>query len=278
MSAAPAVSLTLQKFETTALRLAWGPLTLEIAQVVLHNAAVTVRMEEGQPHIVGLEAASADLSGVKIEMLAGQPPQAANATPAGSSWDLGMLATAEGTIRAEIIDAHLMFDADVTVPIRYGQIDFDHATVEHVGPDSRMGISPQGIYVDAPNGRSYVYEFTSSTVAGVEFEKRAALLGPLVSDRGKLQLQAFAQGLLGAATEAGGAGLTGHARALLARTSIDSEVQLGDGTFAAPGVRADFVGRAQGRNAIRIHSRAVGLGVTLQAESLSLANLKVATR
>lgn len=42
------------------------------------------------------------------------------------------LANAAGAIRAEIVDARLGFDADVTVPIRQGWIHFNDATVEHV--------------------------------------------------------------------------------------------------------------------------------------------------
>src|SRR4051812_3101593 len=38
----------------------------------------------------------------------------------GGAWSLGPLAAADGAVRAKIIDAHLMFDADVTVPIRPG--------------------------------------------------------------------------------------------------------------------------------------------------------------
>ena len=82
------------------------------------------------------------------------------------------------------------------MPIRQGQVDFKDATVEHVGPDSRMGVSRLGLYVDAPNGRSYLYQFPSAPVAGVEYERRGALLGPFVTDRGNLRLQEFGEWLL----------------------------------------------------------------------------------
>ena len=43
---------------------------------------------------------------------------------------------------------------------------FNRVTVEHVGPDSSMGLSPMGLYVDAPNGRNYLYllAFETGTV------------------------------------------------------------------------------------------------------------------
>ncbi|MBI5277569.1 MAG: hypothetical protein HY854_14025 [Burkholderiales bacterium] len=188
---------------------------------------------------------------------------------APDAWFLGPLATADGTIRAEIVDAHLGFDAQVTVPIRYGQVDFDDATVEHVGPDSRMGVSRMGLYVDAPNGRSYLYQFPSTPVAGVEFEHRGALLGTLVSDRGKIQLQAFGEWLLAQLDGGQGLGVTEQARQLLQRTSLQGDLQLGEGKVVLPGVQAERVGR----QAVRIHSEAVGSGFTIELPSLVLRNV-----
>jgi hypothetical protein len=190
----------------------------------------------------------------------GDPPRTGD-TAAGQSaaeaWCLGPLAAADGTIRAEIVDAHLLFDADVTVPIRRGNIDFNQATVEHVGPDSSMGVSRLGVYVDAPNGRSYVYQFSSTPVSGVEFERRGAFLGAWVANRGNLRLQDFAEGLLRQGRRGPGAGFTEEARLLFDRTALSGDVQLSDGRFAAPGVEADLVGRADGRNTIRT-ARGVG--------------------
>jgi hypothetical protein len=188
---------------------------------------------------------------------------------AADAWCLGPLAAADGTIRGEITDAHLLFDADVTVPIRQGQIDFNDATVEHVGPDSRMGVSPLGLYVDAPNGRSYLYQFASAPLAGVEFERRGALLGPWVSERGKLQLQAFGEALLRQAGGGQNLGLTEQTRLLLGRTALSGEMRLSDGRFAVPGVQAHTVGRSEGRNSIRLRSEAVGCGLIVEMAALS---------
>ena len=180
------------------------------------------------------------------------------------------LAGAAGAIRAEIVDAHLGFDADVTVPIRQGWIRFNDATVEHVGPDSRMGVSQQGIYVDAPNGRSYLYQFAPEPAAGVEYEQRGALLGTMVSDRGSLQLQPFVQALLAQLKGGRGLGVTEQARMLFDRTAIQGEVRLGDGPIAAPGVQGQLAGRAAGHNTVRLHSDAVGRGLTAEIDALSV--------
>ena len=46
------------------------------------------------------------------------------------------------------------------------------------------------------------------------------------------------------------------------------ELRLGDGRFCVPGVQGETAGRAEGRNAIRLHSEAVGRGVTVELASL----------
>jgi hypothetical protein len=270
-----ALEIGIRKFEATSLRLASGPLMLEVGHLALHAVVARVRIEGGKPRLAALEGASAELSGVKVQ----GPLILGMAGPAAASpWSLGPLAAADGTIRAEIVDAHLLFDADVTVPIRQGQVDFNKATVEHVGPDSRMGVSRFGLYVDAPNGRSYLYQFPSAPVAGAEFEQRGAMLGPWVTHRGHLQLQPFGEGLLRQPRGRQFLGLTEQARQLFDRTAVSGDLQLSDGSFAAPGVQADVVGRAEGRNLVRLHSEAVGRGLTAEMASLSVRNAVLTTR
>lgn len=272
-TAGHALECRIRSLAATSLRLASGPLVLEVGRLALNDIVAQVRLDEGRPRLSSLAAASAELSGVKVHgplaFPAAAPPN--EPAPAGD-WSLGPLASVDGTIRAEIVDAHLLFDADVTVPIRQGKIDFKDATVEHVGPDSRMGVSRMGLYVDAPNGRSYLYQFSSTPVGGVEYERRGALLGPFVTDRGNLRLQPFAEGLLRQGQAGPGVGFTEQARLLFDRTAVSGEVRLGDGRFAAPGVQADLVGRAEGRNAIRLHSQAVGRGLTAEMALLSVRN------
>jgi hypothetical protein len=257
-----------RKFEASALRLSSGPLLLEVGHLAVHELKAELRMEGGRPRLGALQAAGAEFASVKVN----GPLHGTAGLAAAGSWSLVPLATAEGTIRAEIVDAHLVFDADVTVPIRRGTVDFKDATVEHVGPDSRMGASRLGIYVDAPNGRSYLYQFATSPVPGVEYERRGAMLGAWVTDRGKLQLQPFLEWLLVQPGSGKLLGVTEQARLLFDRTKASGEVRLGDGSFAAPGLRADLSGRAEGRNTVRLHSEAVGRGLTLEIASLLVRN------
>ncbi|RZL86658.1 MAG: hypothetical protein EOP82_29225 [Variovorax sp.] len=281
------VKVGIRNFEATALRLASGSLVFEIGRMAVHGLVGQVRSESGALQLSSVEAIEAELSGVKLHgplVMPVQVQKVRDALPAAGSVapsadpvgrhaapdvpSLGPLAQADGTIRGQIMDAHLLFDADVTVPIRQGQIDFNDATVEHVGPDSRMGVSRMGIYVDAPNGRSYVYQFPSTPLAGVEFERRGALLGAWIFERGKLRLQAFAEAMLrqsGSASQ----GLTEQARLLLGRTALSGDVQLGDAPFAVPGLQAHMEGRSDGRNALVLRSEALGQGLTVEMPSIS---------
>ncbi|CAN7674492.1 hypothetical protein [Variovorax paradoxus] len=279
-----AVELRVRRFEAMALRLASDPFVLEIGRIDVHELLVRLRAEAGVPRLVSVQADKAECSGLKLHGPLVLPPQiqkireashgadAAAATPgaaaghaAADAWHLAPLGEAEGTIRGRITDAHLLFDADVTVPIRDGQIDFNDATVEHVGPDSRMGVSRMGIYVDAPNGRSYLYQFAAAPLAGVVFEHRGALLGPWVSERGKLQLQAFAESMLRQGHRGPGHGLTQQARLLLGRTSLSGELRLGEGLVAMPGLQVHL----EGRHAIGLHSQSVGRGLKVEMASLA---------
>lgn len=289
-----ALQIGIQRLTVASLRVASGPLMLEVEHLALHQVVALVRSEGGRPRLWTLEAAGAELSGMKVQA----PvvfPQPARSEPyalhahggaaasgdgpadrqAAASWCLGPLGDADGTIRAEILDAHLLFDADVTVPIRHGQVDFNAATVEHVGPDSRMGVSRLGIYVDAPNGRSYLYQFPSAPVAGVAYERRGAMLAPWATDRGKLLLQAFGEALLRQCAGAKGAGFTEQARLLFDRTAVSGEVRLGDGRFVVPGVQGELAGRGEGRNTVRLHSEAVGRGLSVELASLLVRNASV---
>jgi hypothetical protein len=267
-----ALEFRARHLEASSLRVTSGALALEIGRFVVHELLAVVRMDEGRPRLGAMQAASAECQGVKIHGPLALPASRSAGDAAAAPWRLDPLAAADGTVRARIIDAHLLFDADVTVPLRQGGITFGDTSVEHVGPDSRMGVSRLGIYVDAPNGRSYLYQFPSTPVAGVEYEKRGALLGPFVTHRGSLQLQPFLESLLHQPPAGQALQFTEQARQLFDRTSVSGDVQLGDGTLAAPGLRMELAGRAERRNAVRIHSEAVGRGIAADLPSFLARN------
>ena len=273
--------LRIARLEATALRLATGALVLEIERIAVHELVARVHAGNGSLRVGAIEARDAEFSGLKLHgplalprqfrqlWEATHPADGTTLPPPADAWQLGPLGEIDGTLRGRITDAHLLFDADVTVPIRHGLVDFNDATVEHVGPDSRMGVSPLGFYVDAPNGRSYLYQFASAPLAGVEFERRKSLIGPWVSERGKLRLRPFAESMLrqGLGTQA--QGLTAQARTLLGRTALSGELRLGDGLLALPGLRLSMDGHEQGLNTIVLHSESVGRGLGAEIAALS---------
>ena len=271
------LEIRIQRIEATALQLASGPFVLEIRRIAVHDLVAQIRTDAGVPRLDAMQAREVECEGLNLQGPINIAPQAHKAGDASQlpdkapadAWRLDPLGQAEGTVRAQIADAHLLFDADVTVPIRHGQIDFNDATVEHVGPDSRMGISRLGLYVDAPNGRSYLYQFASAPLAGVEFEHRGALLGSWVSGRGKLQLQPFAESALRQGRDNLDPGLTAQARQLMDRTGLSGEVRLGDGLLAMPGLQVHLQGAHEGANAIALHATSAGRDVTATIASLS---------
>jgi len=277
--------LRIEKLEAAGLQLALGPFTLELARLVLVQLEARIAIAGGVPVCSRVEAAEAEVAGAQLRgvldlgselrgvLQAVQAPAAAPAPGEAPALSLEPLAGTDGTIRGKITDAALLFDADVTVPIRYGTVDLDDASVEHIGPDSRMGVSRMGIYLDAPNGRSYLYQFAAPPVAGVDYERRGALLGPWISDRGKLHLQPFVESLLLQSRGGLAQGLTQQTRLLLGRTALAGEVRLGDGRLVLPGLQLRLEGRDEGSNAIRLHSDSVGSGLGAQIARLLARSL-----
>ncbi|MDH6590617.1 hypothetical protein M2165_000506 [Variovorax sp. TBS-050B] len=283
-----AFEIGIERLEAMALRIASGAHGLEVERIDVQGLAAQVRADGGTARMVSLQAREAAFSGLKLHGPVALPPQvrklreamqapAASAPAAGvaagqardDAWRLDPLAAAEGTVRSRITDAHLLFDADVTVPIRAGGIDFNDATVEHVGPDSRMGVSKMGLYVDAPDGRSYLYQFAAAPVAGVTFERRGALLGPWISERGSLRLQEFAESMLRQGRRGPGQGLTEQARLLLGRTALSGELRLGDGLVAMPGLQVFVEANEGGGHVVALHAESVGRGLTAEIASLT---------
>jgi hypothetical protein len=209
------------------------------------------------------------LEGARIEAPIVLPPNAFGGP--NTDWRLEPLSSLEGSMRADITDAHWVFDADVTIPIAGGRIDFDRATVEHVGPDSSMGISRMGVYVDAPNGRTYLYLFSATHIPGAVFERRGALFARRTGSRGSIELRPFVECFLsGVPMGALAAGI----RDIIARTRVSADLRLGDGVMGDERNRVVLAGREQGRNRIELSSVAAG-EATLRVHDLSVAESRL---
>ena len=243
--------------------------SIELAGVDLRMSTST---PEGSP-MPGVRSASIGELRVKDARLVPSGfPFAGSAGRAGTAhWRLEPLGALEGSLHADIVDAAWIFDADVTIPVSHGRIDFNHATVEHIGPDSSMGASRMGVYVDAPSGRTYLFLFSTTHVPGARFESReGGLLPGWRGDRGALDLQPLLEGLLSGMPI--GTLATGT-RDMVGRTRLRGEFQLGDGAVGDDGHRVVLEGRDRGRNHVGIASLPSGKGTVLRMPDLSAREL-----
>jgi hypothetical protein len=199
------------------------------------------------------------LEGAKLEL----PTAPAPREGAGrAAWRLDALGSLDGVLHVDVTDAAWIFDAKVTMPIAAGRVDFNRATVEHVGPDSSMGLSPMGLHVETPTGRTYLYRLTATQVPGARFEQRSGLLSPFGGDRGSIDLQPFVEGLLsGLALGAPAADML----PTLMRTGLQADIGLGDGAIAAGSDRVVLADRERGKNRLELSSaagsRRIAIGV-----------------
>jgi hypothetical protein len=228
-------------------------------------AEVSIRLPPGAP--AGTTTAripTVTVGELRLKDASIDPQPIAPRTGAGArtAWHVEPLAALEGTLRAEIVDAAWVFDADVTIPIVAGRIDFNRATVEHVGPDSSMGVSRTGIYVDAPNGRTHLFLWSAPDLPGVEFERRGIGLGPFRSNaRGAIELRPLIEGAL-AGLQVGT--LATSVRDMLSRTRVSGEFKLGDGVVGDERRRIALAGSERGRNHVELAPPAVGRGIVVR--------------
>ena len=198
------------------------------------------------------------------------PPPTAGA--GSTTWKLDALRSLDGVLHVDVTDAAWIFDADVTMPIAAGRVDFNRTTVEHVGPDSTMGLSRMGLHVDSPTGRTYLYLLTAAQVPGAHFEQRGGLLSPFGGDRGSIDLQPLLEALLS------GLALGAPAAAMLptlGRTALQGDFRLGDGAIAAGTDRIVLAERDRGRNRIELASPAGSRVVTIRIPELAASEVHV---
>ncbi|WKB51812.1 hypothetical protein [Eleftheria terrae] len=235
------------------LRLRLGSAALDITLASLKGAVVRLApLRPGEPlELLGLRADEVQLQGLKLSVPAEPGQVGALAGP----WRLDALGGMDGSLRAFVTDAAWVVDADVSVPVSEGQLDFNRVVVEHVGPNSSMGLSQGGLYVDAPNvGRIFLYVFTAGSVPGARFETR----GAHVSDRGGLDLRALLQALLDDPQRQPLGKPVGRHEAALDRTRLSGELQVGDGALGTARHHLLLAGRAQRKNRIELSAGALG--------------------
>jgi len=246
--------------------------SIRAAMVELAN--VSIRLPAAAPSLVAPRIPEVTIGELRVKNAKLEPqgiaPRAS--AGAGSAWRVEPLASLEGTLRAEIVDAAWIFDADVTIPISIGGIDFNRATVEHVGPDSSLGVDRKGVYVDAPNGRTHLFLWPTTNVPGVEFERsprRVRLFR--TANRGAIKLQPLVESLL-AGTPIGT--LAVRVRDMLARTRVSGTFRLGDGVVGDDRRRIVLSGHELCRNHVELSPGSRGRGVLLRIPDLSADELR----
>ncbi|WP_280150578.1 hypothetical protein [Piscinibacter sp. XHJ-5] len=250
------------------LRVQAGPASLAVAKAALEGVVLRLAMPRaGAPlALLGAQAQSLQLEGVEIEVARGSHGPGAPR----SGLRLDALGGLDGELHAYVTDAAWVLDADITVPLQRGRIDFNRVVVDHVGPNSSMGISRNSIHVDAPNlGRTDLFVFTAPEIPGATYEKRGGLFSR-VADRGQLDLPAFIAAWLQApADQPLGGSARGDIDATLGRTRLTGELRLGDGALGLERQHLVLDGAAQGRNRVVLSAAVLDHKLGLRVQDLA---------
>ncbi|WP_051243286.1 hypothetical protein [Azohydromonas australica] len=247
-------------------------LALRAGQVLLRGLSVRLgaaRPDGGSLPLQALALDALELQDTQVELARAPSPAAAGEL---ARWRMDALAGLDGRLQMHVDDAAWIMDAELGVTIQDGRIDFNRLSVEHIGPDSPMGVSHMGIYADSPKGRDYLYQFTLPHVPGVRFEQRGSLFGARVTDRGSLELKPFVESLLhnaGCGTPQGQPGR--NAAPALQRTRLSGELNLGDGVMGTLQQYVELSGQAQGRNRVGVSAASMGRQVVLRLPDLQAA-------
>ncbi|HEV7915535.1 MAG TPA: hypothetical protein VGP22_17350 [Albitalea sp.] len=243
------------------LRVQAGDIALSIAQATLSGVAAELVAGERSSQLLGLRVDEVHLQGVHLAASAAATTVRPRLT---GPWRLDALRGLQGVLHAFVTDAAWVLDAEIDTPIVDGRIDFNRVVVEHLGPNSTMGISRNGIHVDSPNmGRTDLFVFTMPQVPGVTVEQRGR-------QRGSLDLAAFVQAVLEAPPDQPVGRVAGHQIAgSLDRTRLDGELQLGDGALGTQRQHLMLDGRARGHNRIVLSAAVLGDRLVIRMPSLS---------
>jgi hypothetical protein len=248
-----------------------GP-TIDIELAKLKTAAIAMQRETpGKAfEILGATLKEIEAKGIKVELEVDRNAPSSSGKPT-EMWSLAALGALDGDLALYFTDAKAYIDADVNCPIRSGVVDFNKVDLEHLGPNSAMGIDPKGIYVDGLSAailRTHIYE--RNNIAGAKFEEweisePTGMDDPgsaRVTDRGSLNLQLFLEQMLNDPLASSG----GSPKQLedLNRMSLKGKLSLGDDVLGKGKNGVTLSGGSAGKNAITINAVSLGSNLTIK--------------
>lgn len=266
MDTAGVIEIGIEQFVLRGLARELGGLSVKASRAALGKLVLRLGAAGSSLEPLGLLVDSLQVEGVELQARAG----ARVALPADTSWQLDALRALEGDFQVFIRDAAWVVDAAIAMPVRAGQVDFNRVVVDHVGPNSSMGIARNGIYVDAPNlGRTDLFNFTAPEVPGADYERRDGL-GARITDRGRLDIVAFVAGLLASTGKQALGRLAGReVQVMLDRTKLSGDLQLGDGALGTARHHLLLGGRARARNRIGFTAAVLGQRIVMRLSELA---------
>ncbi|HEY0855865.1 MAG TPA: hypothetical protein VGE16_02340 [Albitalea sp.] len=239
-----------------------------VSRITLAGLVIRLSAPPAEPPLQLLGLAAGEVQLENIDLTLAQRPQIDTAS--AGAWRLDAVGALDGLLRIFIRDATWVVDADIAMPISGGRVDFDRVVVDHLGPNSSMGVSRDGIYVDAPGGaRTELFRFATPQPPGAQVEARGGFAGG-VSARGSLDLRPFAQAWLEAAHGAALGKTAGRTvDRMLDRTKLSGELRLGDGALGTDRHHLLLSGQAQGKNRVSVSAAVLGHRLVLRLPALS---------
>lgn len=242
------------------LRYVSGATTVEVPLARLKAAKVAMQgLAPGQAFdVLGATLAELQINGVTATYdKASATPGAGSGAASTDRWVLGALGGLDGTVGLYIVDAKGPIDADISVPIANGVIDFNKTEIEIVGPNANLGVDATGIYIDSIAGRDYKYK--RSPLPGAKLER--IQYGPRGSrrivDRGSLDLKVLLEDILNS-PPAPASGGGGSDLEILNRATPSGSVGLGTGTIGTTKNNVEISGHAGTKNRITLDGVSLG--------------------
>ena len=248
-----------------------GGAKIEIPLAKLKTAAVA--MQGNAPDqafdVLGATLKELELQGVKVTYEIDRSAPSTSSGKPTDPWSLDVLSSMNGDVALHFTDAAWVIDADVKVPISGGVINFNDVDLEHLGPNSAMGIDPKGIYIDGVSTvllRDYVYERANIKDASFEVWEITEPSGPddpgsaRVTDRGSLNLRGFLEQMMNDPLPA--SGKAPETLEKLNRMKLTGNLTLGNDSLGTSKNRVTLSGESASKNQITIN--AVKLGERLE--------------